>query len=222
MFELDFSVIVIPANSSLLWEGIKMTFLLAGLAIVGGLILGTFLALLRIAKIPILSQISAAYVNFFRSLPLILVIFWFFFLVPLIVGRPVGAFSSVLVAFILFEAAYYSEIIRAGINSVRLGQLAAARALGLTYIQSMRYVVLPQAFRAMTPILLTQAIILFQDTALVYVVGLRDFLVSAEIIANRDQRLVEMFLFVALVYFVLCFTASMGVKYFQKRINNEL
>jgi len=145
-----------------------------------------------------------------------------FFLVPLIVGRPVGAFSSVLVAFILFEAAYYSEIIRAGINSVRLGQLAAARAMGLTYIQSMRYVILPQAFRAMTPILLTQAIILFQDTSLVYVVGLRDFLVSAEIVANRDQRLVEMFLFVALVYFVFCFAASLGVKYLQKRINNEL
>ncbi|ALE01775.1 MAG: ABC transporter permease subunit [Thiotrichales bacterium] len=220
MFELDFSVI--PANSSLLWEGIKMTFLLTGLAIVGGIILGTFLALLRIAKIPVLSQFSAAYVNFFRSLPLILVIFWLFFLVPLIVGRPVGAFSSVLVAFILFEAAYYSEIIRAGINSVRLGQLAAARAMGLTYIQSMRYVILPQAFRAMTPILLTQAIILFQDTSLVYVVGLRDFLVSAEIVANRDQRLVEMFLFVALVYFVFCFAASLGVKYLQKRINNEL
>ena len=220
MFELDFSVI--PANSSLLWEGIKMTFLLTGLAIVGGIILGTFLALLRIAKIPVLSQFSVAYVNFFRSLPLILVIFWLFFLVPLIVGRPVGAFSSVLVAFILFEAAYYSEIIRAGINSVRLGQLAAARAMGLTYIQSMRYVILPQAFRAMTPILLTQAIILFQDTSLVYVVGLRDFLVSAEIVANRDQRLVEMFLFVALVYFIFCFTASIGVKYLQKRINNEL
>jgi|TARA_B110000003_G_scaffold224853_1_gene225466 glutamate/aspartate transport system permease protein len=220
VFELDFSVI--PANSSLLWEGIKMTFLLTGLAIVGGIILGTFLALLRIAKIPVLSQFSAAYVNFFRSLPLILVIFWLFFLVPLIVGRPVGAFSSVLVAFILFEAAYYSEIIRAGINSVRLGQLAAARAMGLTYIQSMRYVILPQAFRAMTPILLTQAIILFQDTSLVYVVGLRDFLVSAEIVANRDQRLVEMFLFVALVYFVFCFAASLGVKYLQKRINNEL
>jgi glutamate/aspartate transport system permease protein len=220
MFELDFSVI--PANSSLLWEGIKMTFLLAGLAIIGGIILGTFLALLRIAKIPILSQFSAAYVNFFRSLPLILVIFWLFFLVPLIVGKPVGAFSSVLVAFILFEAAYYSEIIRAGINSVRLGQLAAARAIGLTYFQSMRYIILPQAFRAMTPVLLTQAIILFQDTSLVYVVGLRDFLVSAEIVANRDQRLVEMFLFVALVYFILCFAASIGVKYLQKRINNEL
>jgi glutamate/aspartate transport system permease protein len=122
------------------------------------------------------------------------------------------------VAFILFEAAYYSEIIRAGINSVRPGQLAAARAIGLTYAQGMRYVVLPQAFRAMTPILLTQAIILFQDTSLVYVVGLRDFLVSAEIVANRDQKLVEMFLFVAVVYFVFCFIASMGVRFLQKRL----
>ncbi|SLN37011.1 Glutamate/aspartate transport system permease protein GltK [Roseovarius gaetbuli] len=216
MFDLDFSVI--PANSSLLWEGMKMTFLLTGLAIVGGIVLGTFLALLRIAKVPVLAQIAAAYVNFFRSLPLILVIFWLFFLVPLILGRPVGAFSSVLVAFIMFEAAYYSEIIRAGINSVRPGQMAAARAIGLTYGQSMRYIVLPQAFRAMTPILLTQAIILFQDTSLVYVVGLRDFLVSAEIVANRDQKLVEMFLFVAVVYFAFCFTASMGVRFLQKRL----
>ncbi len=215
MMDLDFSVI--PANSELLWEGIKMTFLLTGLAIVGGIILGTFLALLRIAKVPVLAQVAAAYVNFFRSLPLILVIFWLYFLVPLIVGQPVNAFTSVLVAFILFEAAYYSEIIRAGINSVSTGQLAAARAIGMTYPQAMRYVVLPQAFRAMTPILLTQAIILFQDTSLVYVVGLRDFLVSAEIVANRDQRLVEMFLFAAVVYFVLCFTASLGVKRLQRR-----
>ena len=215
MMDLDFSVI--PANSELLREGIKMTFLLTGLAIVGGIILGTFLALLRIAKVPVLAQVAAAYVNFFRSLPLILVIFWLYFLVPLIVGQPVNAFTSVLVAFILFEAAYYSEIIRAGINSVSTGQLAAARAIGMTYPQAMRYVVLPQAFRAMTPILLTQAIILFQDTSLVYVVGLRDFLVSAEIVANRDQRLVEMFLFAAVVYFVLCFTASLGVKRLQRR-----
>lgn len=214
--DLDFSVI--PANSELLWEGMKMTFLLTALAVVGGIILGTLLALVRIARVPVLAQFATAYVNFFRSLPLILVIFWLFFLVPLIVGRPVGAFSSVLVAFILFEAAYYSEIIRAGINSVRPGQLAAARAIGLSYSQAMRYIVLPQAFRAMTPILLTQAIILFQDTSLVYVVGLRDFLVSAEIVANRDQKLVEMFLFVAAVYFTFCFLASMGVRYLQKRL----
>ena len=196
-----------------------MTLLLTVLAIAGGIVLGTLLALIRIARIPVLATVSAAYVNFFRSLPLILVIFWLFFLVPLLLGRPVGAFSSVLIAFVLFEAAYYSEIIRAGINSVSTGQLAAARAIGLTYWQGMREVVLPQAFRAMTPILLTQAIILFQDTSLVYVVGLRDFLVSAEIIANRDQRLVEMFLFVAVVYFMLCFGMSLGVKYLQKRLS---
>ena len=135
-------------------------------------------------------------------------------------GRPVGGFYSVLVAFTLFEAAYYSEIIRAGITSVRSGQAAAARALGMTYGQSMRYIVLPQAFKAMLPVLLTQSIILFQDTSLVYVVGLKDFLVSAELIANRDQRLIEMFSFVALVYLVLCFSASLGVKALERRMKH--
>lgn len=216
MFELDLSVIT--ENRGLLWDGMQMTLLLTVLAIFGGIIFGTILALFRIAKIPVLAQCAAGYVNFFRSLPLILVIFWLFFLVPILVGRPVGAFTSVLVAFILFESAYYSEIIRAGINSVRPGQMAAARAIGLTYFQGMRYIVLPQGFRAMTPILLTQGIVLFQDTSLVYVVGLRDFLVSAEIVANRDQKLVEMFLFVGVVYFVICFSASMGVRFLKGRL----
>jgi glutamate/aspartate transport system permease protein len=162
--------------------------------------------------------LAVSYINFFRSLPLILVIFWFYFLVPLFLGRPVGSFYSVLVAFTLFEAAYYAEIIRAGITSVRSGQAAAARALGMTYAQSMRYVVLPQAFRAMLPVLLTQGIILFQDTSLVYVVGLKDFLVSAELVANREQRLVELFSFVALVYLVMCFGASRGVRLLERRL----
>ena len=214
----NFDYQIIWANLPFLWEGMQVTFLLTGLAVVGGIVLGTLLALIRIAKIPFASWIAAAYVNFFRSLPLILVIFWLYFLVPLILGRPVGSFYSVLVAFVLFEAAYYSEIIRAGISSVRSGQIAAGMAIGLTYPQTMRYIVLPQAFRAMVPILLTQAIILFQDTSLVYVVGLKDFLVSAEIIANRDQRLVEMFLFVALVYFTICFAGSLLAKKLQKRL----
>ena len=212
----NFDYKIIWDNLPFLWEGMQVTFLLTGLAVVGGIVLGTMLALVRIAKIPVVSWVAAAYVNFFRSLPLILVIFWLYFLVPLILGRPVGSFYSVLVAFVLFEAAYYSEIIRAGISSVRSGQIAAGMAIGLTYPQTMRYIVLPQAFRAMVPILLTQAIILFQDTSLVYVVGLKDFLVSAEIIANRDQRLVEMFIFVALVYFTICFAGSLLVKKLQK------
>ncbi len=214
----DFDYGVIINNLPFLWKGLLVTFKLTILSIIGGILLGTFLALIRVAKIPILSWIAAAYVNFFRSLPLILVIFWLYFLVPLIVGRPVGSFYSVLVAFVLFEAAYYSEIIRAGISSVSKGQLAAGRAIGLTYPQTMRYVILPQAFRAMVPVLLTQAIILFQDTSLVYVVGLKDFLVSAELIANRDQRLVEMYIFIAIVYFVLCFAASLWVRRLQKRL----
>lgn len=215
----DFDVDVIVNNLPFLWAGMQMTFLLTALAMAGGIVIGTFLALARLSSIRILSLASMAYVDFFRSLPLILVIFWFYFLVPLVLGQAVGGFYSVLIAFTLFEAAYYGEIIRAGISSVRSGQVAAAKALGMTYAQSMRYIVLPQAFRAMTPVLLTQAIILFQDTSLVYVVGLKDFLVSAELIANREQRLVEMFLFVALVYLVLCFTASQGVRLLQRRLS---
>ena len=214
----DFDYGVIFNNIPFLWKGLIVTLKLTFISIVGGIVLGTLLALIRVAKIPVASWIAAAYVNFFRSLPLILVIFWLYFLVPLIVGRPVGSFYSVLVAFVLFEAAYYSEIIRAGISSVSKGQLAAGRAIGLSYPQTMRYIILPQAFRAMVPVLLTQAIILFQDTSLVYVVGLKDFLVSAELIANRDQRLVEMYIFIAIVYFVICFAASLWVRRLQKRL----
>ncbi len=215
----DFDYAVIYNNLPLLIDGLKVTFLLTILAVVGGIFLGTVLALIRIAKIPVLSWIAVAYVNFFRSLPLILVIFWLYFLVPLFLGRPVGSFYSVLVAFILFEAAYYSEIIRAGITSVREGQVAAGRAIGLSYTQTMRYIVLPQAFRAMVPVLLTQAIVLFQDTSLVYVVGLKDFLVSAELIANRDQRLVEMFVFVAIVYFIISFAGSLYARRLQRKLS---
>lgn len=216
MGAFDFAVIF--DNLPFLLKGMQTTLLLTALAMVGGIVIGTFLALARLSSIGPLSFVAASYINFFRSLPLILVIFWFYFLVPLVLGRPVGGFYSVLVAFTLFEAAYYAEIIRAGISSVRSGQVAAARALGMTYGQSMRYVVLPQAFRAMIPILLTQGIILFQDTSLVYVVGLKDFLVSAELIANREQRLIEMFSFVAIVYLILCFSASQGVRMLQRRM----
>ena len=151
----DFDTGVIFQNWHFLLEGMQTTLLLTVIAIGGGLVLGTLLALARLAPFKPLSFVAGSYVNFFRSMPLSLVIFWFYFLVPLIVGRPVGGFYSVLIAFVLFEAAYYCEIMRAGIQSVRQGQIYAGQALGLTYAQNMRYVVLPQAFRNMIPILLT-------------------------------------------------------------------
>ncbi|MCP4491983.1 MAG: amino acid ABC transporter permease [Gammaproteobacteria bacterium] len=213
----DYQVVI--DSIPFLWEGMQLTFLLTFLAIVGGLFLGVLLALARLSHFKILSFAAGSYVNFFRSMPLILVIFWFYFLVPFILGRPVGGFYSVLVAFILFEAAYYCEIMRAGIQSVKVGQLHAGQAIGLTYIQNMRYVVLPQAFRNMIPILLTQAVILFQDTSLVYVVGLHDFLVNAEIVATRENRLIEMFSTVAAVYFILCLSFSLSIRKLQRRFS---
>jgi glutamate/aspartate transport system permease protein len=213
----DFDTGVIFENWHFLLEGMQTTLLLTVIAIGGGLVLGTLLALARLAPFKPLSFVAGSYVNFFRSMPLILVIFWFYFLVPLIVGRPVGGFYSVLIAFVLFEAAYYCEIMRAGIQSVRQGQTYAGQALGLTYGQNMRYVVLPQAFRNMIPILLTQAIILFLDTSLVYVVGIKDFLVSADLVANRENRILEMFTTVALVYFVICLSGSLLIRHLQRK-----
>lgn len=214
MSGFDFSVIL--DNLPFLWEGLQLSLLLTGLAIVGGVVVGTLLALMRLSGILPLSLFAAGYVNLIRSVPLILVIFWFYFLVPLAIGRPIGSFYSALIAFVLFEAAYYSEIIRAGIQSVRKGQVHAGQATGLGYWQIQRYVVLPQAFRNMIPILVTQGIILFQDTSLVFVVSLRDFMTVSSIVARTEGRLVEMYVFAALVYFVICFAGSLFVRRLQK------
>jgi glutamate/aspartate transport system permease protein len=207
-------------------EGMRFTVTLTVLAMAGGIIFGTLLAMMRLSHFRQLSIAAGAYVNLMRSIPLVLVIFWFFFLVPYIggwisgSGRPiqVGAFYSALVTFTMFEAAYYCEIMRAGIQSIPRGQVWSGYALGLNYWQSMRYIVLPQAFRNMIPVLLTQTIILFQDTSLVYVISATDFLGAAAKIANRDYRLVEMYTFVAFVYFVISFGLSYLVKRLQARI----
>jgi len=207
-------------------DGMTFTLTLTVLAMTGGIVFGTLLAMMRLSSFAPLSIVAGAYVNLMRSLPLVLVIFWFFFLVPYIgawiVGaqRPiaVGAFWSAVITFTMFEAAYYCEIMRAGIQSIPRGQVAAGQALGLNYWQSMRYVLLPQAFRNMLPVLLTQTIILFQDTSLVYVISATDFLGAAAKIANRDYRLVEMYTFVAVVYFVISFSLSYLVKRLQQRM----
>lgn len=215
MEQFDFQVIV---NSlPFLLDGLLLSFLLTALAILFGLGWGTLLAIMRVWGPWPVQWFSAVYVNAFRSVPLILVIFWFYFLVPLLVGEAVGQFHSALIAFSLFEAAYYAEIMRAGFNSVSRGQVHAGQAIGLTPRQNMQHVILPQAFRNMVPVLLTQAIILFQDTSLVYVVALRDFMTSASVVANREGRLIEMYLFAALVYFVICFSGSQLVKHLQKK-----
>lgn len=225
MGKFDFDVIG-SALPYLFQTGMTFTLTLTLLAAVMGLALGTVLAMMRLSRFRILSVPAGIYVNVMRSVPLLLVIFWFYFLVPYIaawiVGSPtplqVGAFNSAVVTFTLFEAAYFCEIMRAGIQSIARGQVSASMALGLNHWQGMRYVILPQAIRNMVPALLTRVIILFQDTSLVYVLSLTDFLGAAAKIGQRDGRLVELYLFVAVVYFVICFTASRLVKRLEKRV----
>ena len=222
-YEFDWSSI--PNALPFLAQGLAVSLEITATALVVGMVWGTALAMMRLSSSAPLRWVAAGYVNLFRAVPLVMVLLWFFLVVPQLLtgffrldpGTDVRM-TSALVGFALFESAYYAEIIRAGIQSVPKGQMAAASALGLSYGQTMRLVVLPQALRNMVPLLLTQAIVLFQDTSLVYVSALADFFGAAYKVGDRDGRLVELLLFAGAVYFVLCFSLSRLVQYLQRRM----
>ena len=221
---IDFSSIT---NSwGYILEGVKYTIELTVITAIGGLILGTGLALCRLSTSKILSEFSKLYTNLMRAVPLVLELFWFFLLMPEVLkvllglDHPVmiGAEMTAIITFVLFEAAYFAEIMRAGIQSVSKGQMSAAMALGLRYGQTMRYIILPQAVRNMLPVLLTQTIILFQDTSLVYVISGNDFMGAVSKIAQRDGQLVLMYSFAAICYLTVSVSLSMLVRRLQRKI----
>lgn len=226
MFDgFDFNVIE-RSWRYLFFDGMAFTLRLTLFAMAGGVVFGTLLAMMRLSSIKPLAWLAGTYVNVLRSVPLVLVIFWFYFLVPYMgawlvhsdTPIQVGAFASSLLTFTMFEACYYCEIMRAGIQSISRGQVSAGYAIGLNYWQTMGQIVLPQAFRNMVPILLTQTIVLYQDVSLVYVLSITDFVGAASKVAQRDGRLVEMYTFVALIYFISCFALSLLVRRLQARI----
>jgi glutamate/aspartate transport system permease protein len=209
-----------------LMKGLWFTLQVTLVGVTGGIVFGSLLAVARLSQSRVVSALATSYVNLMRSIPLILVIFWVFFLVPWAIGwathsgRPVavGASLTIFVTFVLFEAAYYAEIVRAGFRSISPGQYSACDALGLSKLHAYIYILFPQAIRNVLPILLTQTIVLFEDTSLVYVISATDLLGAATKIAQRDGRLVEMYLTVGVIYFVICFSASQFVKQLQGRL----
>lgn len=223
MTQLDFSIVLI--SWPYLWSGLQFSLALTMVAFAIGMVFGTMFALIQHLEVPVLNQVVRTYIALMRSIPLILVLFWFFFLVPIILshfsanGRPipVGANYTAFITFGLFEAAYYSEILRTGLRSLNKGQLEACDALGLSTFERYRSVVLPQVFKVVSPIILSQTIILFQDTSLVYVLSLTDLVGAASKVAQVNSRLVEMYLAVAIVYFVICSVASQCVAVLRKR-----
>ncbi len=218
MLNLDFGFMTAEVLSNFVLKGLIFSVQLTLVAMVGGIALGTLIALMRLSGKPWLVRPASFYVNTLRSIPLVMVILWFFLLIPLAIGRPIGAELSAVVTFTLFEAAYYSEIMRAGIQSVPRGQVHAGYAVGMSYRQTMQLVVLPQAFRNMLPVLMTQTIILFQDTSLVYAIGAYDLLKGFEVAGKNFNRPVETYLVAAAVYFAICFSLSMLVKQLQKKV----
>ena len=218
MLGLDLTFLSWDMISKFVLSGFRLSVQLTLVATAGGIFLGTLLALMRLSGKKALMLPATIYVNGMRSIPLVMVILWFFLLVPLLIGRPMGAELSSTITFVAFEAAYFSEIMRAGIQSIPRGQVHAGQAIGMTYSQNMRYVVLPQAFRNMLPVLLTQTIILFQDTSLVYAIGAYDMLKGFTTAGKIYGRPEEAYLLAAVVYFVICFALSWLVKRLQAKI----
>ena len=223
MHALDFSVVLDALPY--LWQGLVFSLELTLVSFAGGLVLGTALALVRHLNISIAAPIATGYITLLRSVPLIMVLFWFFFLMPLVLmwmtgavrPVPIGPVWTAFITFTLFEAAYYAEIIRSGLKAIPWGQFEACEALAMSKLKAYRLIILPQVLRMVSPILLTQTIILFQDTSLVYVLSITDLLGAASKIAQRDGRLVEMYLTVAAVYLVFCSLASQLVTILRRR-----
>lgn len=218
MMTLDFTFFSWNLINNFILKGLVFSTQLTLVAMIGGILIGTLLALMRLSGVKWLVAIAMLYVDTLRSIPLVMVILWFFLLIPLLIGRPLGTEVSAIITFTVFEAAYYSEIMRAGIQSVSKGQVSAGYAVGMNYQQCMQLIVLPQAFRNMLPVLLTQTIILFQDTSLVYAIGAYDLLKGFEVAGKNFNRPVEAYLFAAVVYFVICFSLSMLVRRLQRKI----
>lgn len=218
MMDLDLSFYNWELIQDFVLKGFLFSIELTVIAMVGGIVLGTVLALMRLSGIKVFEVPATIYVNGLRSIPLVMVILWFYLLIPFVTGQPIGKELSAMITFTIFEAAYYSEIMRAGIQSISRGQVFAGQAVGLTYGQNMRFVILPQAFRNMLPVLLTQTIILFQDTSLVYAIGAYDLLKGFEVAGKNNGRPIEAYLAAAVVYFVICFALSTFVKKLQKKI----
>jgi glutamate/aspartate transport system permease protein len=214
--QFDFSVFL--PSLPFIWTGLLFSMKLTVVSVLVGLPFGTLLALARLSDSGPLAAVATWYINLMRSIPLVMMILWFFLVLPLLTGRPVGAENSALITFTAFEAAFFGEIMRAGIQSVARGQASAGYALGLTYWQVMGRVVLPQAFRNMLPVFLTQTIVLFQDTSLVYAIGANDLLKAAEVAGKNYNRPVEMYIFVAVIYFLICLSLSTAVKHLHRRV----
>ena len=221
MMSFDFSFFSSQMLQDYLLRGLLFSLQLTVIATVGGIVLGTILALMRLSGNRLLSLPAAMYVNVMRSVPLVMVLLWFFLLVPFVLGRSTGAELSAVVTFIAFEAAFFCEIMRSGIQGIPKAQMQAGSALGLDAWQNLRFIILPQAFRNMTPVLLTQVIILFQDTSLVYAIGAYDLLKGFEVAGKNFGRPVEAYVAAALTYFVICFALSSLVRHFQQCISSQ-
>ncbi len=212
---------VIGRNFGFLMGGLWVTFQLSFFALAGGIFLGMLVGLARLSKNPWIYYPVTGYVNFLRNIPLILVIFWFYFVMPIIVGEAIDPFPSAVISFIVFEATYFGEIFRAGYQTISKDLLNASYSTGMTYWKTARHITIPIAFRRMLPSLITQSIVTFQDTSLAFVIGLREMVRRASIVDNMEVRSIELYGFAAFVYFIVCYTGSQVSRYYEEKSRRD-
>jgi glutamate/aspartate transport system permease protein len=208
---------VIGRNFVFLMGGLLTTFKLAFFALAGGIGLGMMVGLARLSKKPWIYYPVTVYVNLLRNIPLILVIFWFYFVMPIITGEAMAPFPAAVIAFIVFEATYFGEIFRAGYQTISKDLIAASYSTGMTYSQTARYILIPIAVKRMTPSLITQSIVTFQDTSLAFVIGLTELVRRSSIVDNMEVRSIELYGFAAFIYFIVCYTGSQISLYYENK-----
>ena len=216
MYQWDFAPVL--ANAGVLAAGLGNTLKLTATALAFGIPLGLALALLRLSRLPVLSLPAGFVVEFFRTTPPLVQLFWFFFALPILIRVEMTPFVAAAITFSIQSSAFFAEVFRAGIVSIDRGQSEAARALGMTGAQAMRRVILPQAVKRMIPAFMERSIELMKTTTLVATVSYADLLFQANELAQKTFRPLEVFTVTALIYFAVIYAASLVVHRVERRL----
>jgi polar amino acid transport system permease protein len=214
----DWAWWIVPRAMPALVKGLQLTLLITVAVIALGFLLAIFVAAGRLARSPLVNKPVAAYIEFFRGTPALVQLVWVYYCLPIVLGLELPSVASIILALTLNVAAFYGEAIRAGIQAIPRDQSESADILGLSYVDKMRYVILPQAFRIIIPIALSQSISLFKDTALVSTLGVADLMYQARVVATETYRPLEILTVAAMIYFVLAFPCTVATRLLELRL----
>lgn len=215
---MNFNVDLMINSLPLLIVGAGITVQITAISVGLGLVIGMFVGIARICHVKVLRALATVYIDFLRGTPLLVQIFLIYFALPMVVGQRVDPFIAAITACGINSGAYIAEIFRAGIQAIDEGQMEAGCSLGMTWVQTMRYIIVPQAFKNIVPPLGNEFIALLKDSSLVSVIGFEELTRRGQLIIARTYGSLEIWITVALIYLVMTLTISRFVSYMEKRL----